>query len=140
METKHCTKCRIDMPTTEFGRDNRRKSGLQAWCRACYRKSRNLRYMQDAEFRGAARERAWETRLKRLYKINAEQYWTLWTEQGGYCAICLRRCPSGQRLAVDHCHGTGRVRGLLCICCNTNLGILEGWATEYEEVLHDYLR
>lgn len=137
---KRCTKCRLDMPVSEFGRDARRKSGLQSWCRPCANTTRRVRYMQDAEYRGDKREQAWATRLRRLYGISAERYWEMWTEQGGRCAICLNRCPSGNRLAVDHCHGTGRVRGLLCICCNTNVGIIEGWASEYEEVLHGYLR
>jgi hypothetical protein len=47
--------------------------------------------------------------------------------QGGLCAICKqpnKRDKRGKRkdLAVDHCHRTGRFRGLLCNCCNLGLG------------------
>lgn len=48
-------------------------------------------------------------------------------EQGGVCAICGQKETSTYRgkvrkLAVDHCHKTGRVRGLLCMNCNQGLG------------------
>ena len=43
--------------------------------------------------------------------------------QGGVCGICKRQ--SGMRLCVDHCHATGRVRGLLCRTCNSGLGFYQ---------------
>lgn len=47
--------------------------------------------------------------------------------QGGVCAICSR-APAGKRhharLHVDHCHDTGRIRGMLCHNCNTAIGLL----------------
>jgi hypothetical protein len=43
--------------------------------------------------------------------------------QGGRCAICRSDKPGGRgRFAVDHCHSSGRVRGLLCVACNAGLG------------------
>lgn len=42
--------------------------------------------------------------------------------QGGRCAICDQPCDKGGELSVDHCHETGRVRGLLCRNCNVGLG------------------
>lgn len=45
-------------------------------------------------------------------------------EQGGTCAICHGTETVG-RLAVDHCHSTGRVRGLLCTNCNQAIGKLK---------------
>lgn len=42
-------------------------------------------------------------------------------EQGGACAIC-RVVPEKYRLHIDHCHSSGRVRGLLCNSCNTGIG------------------
>lgn len=40
------------------------------------------------------------------------------------CAICFEAPRLGERLAVDHCHETGVVRGLLCRRCNTGIGLL----------------
>lgn len=53
-----------------------------------------------------------------------EQYDEMFEKQGGRCAICETEKPNGygKRLAVDHCHDTGRVRGLLCGNCNHGLG------------------
>ena len=51
------------------------------------------------------------------------------------CAICRRRCATGRRLAVDHDHTTGRVRGLLCFRCNTSLARYEEFAAEFAEYL-----
>lgn len=44
--------------------------------------------------------------------------------QGGGCAICGERNPKGKHSGfhVDHCHKTGRVRGILCHGCNVSLG------------------
>lgn len=64
----------------------------------------------------------------RRYGITLEQYEQMLEAQGGVCAICGRPERSkvykhGPRsLAVDHGHETGRIRGLLCFSCNTNLG------------------
>ena len=46
----------------------------------------------------------------------------MFDKQGGVCEICKQMCPTGKRLAVDHCHKTNNVRGLLCSECNTGLG------------------
>lgn len=61
--------------------------------------------------------------MKKQYGITLDEYATLLASQGGACAIC-RRQETGKRLAVDHDHTTGVVRGLLCQKCNTALGLL----------------
>lgn len=62
----------------------------------------------------------WGRRLKRKYGITAEQYGEMLAAQAGGCAICARP-PKTRRLAVDHNHKTGKVRGLLCYRCNGQL-------------------
>lgn len=47
--------------------------------------------------------------------------------QGGGCAICgkVRLTKGKQYMAIDHCHVTGKVRGILCNWCNKGLGLFE---------------
>ena len=62
-------------------------------------------------------DRARNQLLIRKYGLSYHQYNKLLAHQGGVCAIC-RRPPKTMRLAVDHDHKTGQVRGLLCFFCN----------------------
>lgn len=61
--------------------------------------------------------------LQRDYGIAYEQYRELLEQQRGVCAIC-QQAPDegGRKLAVDHSHVTGVVRGLLCTNCNLGIG------------------
>jgi hypothetical protein len=67
--------------------------------------------------------------------LSTEDYQKLLTRQDGRCAICRRRCGRGRRLAVDHDHATGRVRGLLCFRCNTSLARYEEYSEEFARYL-----
>lgn len=63
-----------------------------------------------------------ESRFRRVYGITLAQYKEMLAAQGAACAICKAQSFPNRLLSVDHCHSTGRVRGLLCIKCNTALG------------------
>lgn len=100
-------------------------------CRSCL--------MADNDVRRAKPDAADKQRnrhLMSLYSITSEEYEEILTAQGGKCAVC-RKPPIKTRLAVDHDHRTGLVRGLLCNYCNlrvigkmTNAEILQR-ATDY---------
>ena len=57
------------------------------------------------------------------YKLTLEELEHMETEQQGKCKIC--NSSDVKRLVIDHCHNTGKVRGLLCDRCYTGLGFLE---------------
>lgn len=62
-------------------------------------------------------------RLERVYGITTAQYSAMLQTQGEACAICGTKTPRGAGdFHIDHCHSTGKVRGLLCNCCNTGIG------------------
>ena len=63
--------------------------------------------------------------IKHKYGVTTEQYKLMLEAQGGVCAICGNgeskidgRWKRIRRLSIDHCHTTGKVRGLLCASCN----------------------
>jgi hypothetical protein len=96
--------------------------------------ARRQRYAEDLEYR--ERELARHNRYRAAHKkeiseyhrrfrygLSAAEYEALLARQGGRCAACRRKPKRKRRLEVDHCHVTGRVRGLLCNRCNTMLGM-----------------
>lgn len=58
----------------------------------------------------------------RKFGLSVKDYASLLAKQNGVCAICQKPDKDNIRLAVDHCHATGRIRGLLCSNCNIALG------------------
>jgi Recombination endonuclease VII len=68
-----------------------------------------------------------DRQYRKRYGITLADYDRMLAEQGGKCLICEATDAGkvGQCFAVDHCHATGRVRGLLCIKCNSRLGWFE---------------
>lgn len=79
------------------------------------------RYRQ--EFPEKAEECRIRSALKRTYGITLEQRDRMIAAQGFACAICAKALGDGRKAHVDHCHTTGRVRGMLCGKCNSGLGM-----------------
>jgi hypothetical protein len=76
-------------------------------------------------WRAANRDRMRAHYRKRSTGWTEEQYREKLEKQGGRCAICgTDQCKTGKAFAADHCHETGRKRGVLCKNCNTGLGQL----------------
>lgn len=63
------------------------------------------------------------TKLRLKYGITREEYLMLLSKQDNKCKICGKaEKDNGRELAVDHCHNTNRIRGILCVRCNAGLG------------------
>lgn len=77
------------------------------------------------------------TRRRQLLKfgLTVDDYVKLKEDQNGVCFICKKTTPN-KDLAVDHCHNTGKIRGLLCLKCNTRLG----WFEKYADIILRYLK
>jgi hypothetical protein len=61
-------------------------------------------------------------RIKKEYGLTMEQVDRIRQIQDNKCAICTTEFPDKYKVQIDHCHTTGKVRGLLCIECNWMLG------------------
>lgn len=96
-------------------------------CATCHRGARR-----------ASRRAAHGRWILKTYGLTLEQYEALYEAQGGSCYICRRAKGVSKRLAVDHDHKTGYVRGLLCGKCNGYLGYIRD-SPEAGTRMHDYL-
>ena len=80
--------------------------------------SASRRLDREARAKEKARaDRNHDRYVQRTYGLQSGAYASMLEAQSGRCAICTRR-PRARRLAVDHDHDTGEVRGLLCYTCN----------------------
>jgi hypothetical protein len=73
--------------------------------------------------RREAEARKW-TRRFRLYGLTQDRFHEILRDQGSACPICTDALAELSKIHVDHCHDTGRVRGLLCGRCNQAIGLL----------------
>ena len=94
----------------------------------------------NREFKRRQKKNNHEQMVGRVYGLPAGGYAELYKQQGGKCAICQRATGATKRLAVDHDHSTGKVRGLLCSVCNQFLGYLRddpaAWYRGYRYLLN----
>lgn len=104
----------------------------KGFCRKCYLKDRAkdpVKSKIDKEGHKKFETKEYRRRsLLRRYGLDEIAYQSLYDSQNGLCAIC-RKVPTGNGnhsvLHIDHCHTTGKVRGLLCFDCNTGIGHLQ---------------
>jgi hypothetical protein len=119
---------RVKATLDAYAKKNREK--LRAKALAYYHanpeiaRKKHLHYRQTNPNYKSAKRRAM---LKYTFGISPEDYDDLLKKQNGNCAICQKKETKKNqfglcRLAVDHCHTTGQVRGLLCAHCNNGLG------------------
>lgn len=71
------------------------------------------------------KHRARQRRLERFFNLTVELWDLIEAFQNKVCFVCSKPQKSGKRLATDHSHRTGLVRGLLCSTCNRILGKIE---------------
>jgi transcription elongation factor Elf1 len=127
---KRCVDCN-QSDLSEFTKDKTRSDGLDKRCKSCKKRIAKAYYSTHKEkFKENGRNfqrknPEWMTakRLARRYGLDLKTYKSMLAAQSGKCAICNRDGSEfSRRMAVDHNHKTGAVRGLLCTNCNTVLG------------------
>lgn len=150
MKNKKCSICKMDKELKEFSPNKSKRSGISSYCKPCksvygkkwnkenqekkriYNKQRysdcreQIREKQNIWYKNNSEKHCdnnWKAKIKRNYGLSIEDYNNLYLKQEGKCKICERHQDDfKKRLSVDHCHKTGKIRGLLCDDCNTSLG------------------
>jgi len=139
MSAKHRT-CKVCGEYKEI--DNFQPQGYQ--CRSCRNKKQqaywaslpedirkqrqnSLEYKKEYAKRNSVKIKklARAQHLKRKFKMTVEEYDAILEKQNGVCLLCKNVCDTGNSLAVDHDHDSGKIRGLLCKNCNTALGLFK---------------
>ena len=88
-------------------------------CKPCANKETILWQKNNPE---AVKRIKRRVKLKEKYGLSEQQYQDLLIKQSNVCAICNK--PHTRRnFNVDHCHTTGKIRGLLCDKCNLGIGL-----------------
>lgn len=140
-----CSKCKELKPCSQYNKYSTISRGYSYACKECTKlythrqdvRERRLKYHREydkinwekkKEYRKQhtheASERSKKHHFKVSYGLELEDYDRMLLDQNGKCAICGTSSPSGKynRFYIDHCHRTGKVRGLLCNTCNFALG------------------
>lgn len=123
---KFCNVCKTEKPLSSFGLQKGRPRHL---CTDCKNKQSREYYLENKE-----RKAEWSKKyrlikkdqdLKKAYGITFKEYQQMLLDQKHSCKICgVHEKECNRSLCVDHCHTTGKIRGLLCDTCNRGLGLL----------------
>jgi hypothetical protein len=137
---RRCRDCRLVFGPEGFQRNPQTSDGLNTYCRSC--ESVRMRAWREKN-KARIQDKSRRDHLMSKYGITLEEYEYMLASQGGGCALCSRTAEEaqggeGRALVVDHCHLTGRVRGVLCNRCNLGLASLESSPGWYE-LASDYL-
>ena len=110
---KYCPQCDSEKEVNEFYESQWRRDGRSSICKKC-RADTYDNNKEGIKFK----------RILSTFGLTKEEYMKMLDEQDGVCGICHQRERSirFKYLAVDHCHITGKIRGLLCHRCNKGLG------------------
>lgn len=125
---KTCTVCKEEKSLDEYYNYKTASDGKMYRCKKCDNEARKKwRKSNPEQAQLSQRGR----NLKHKYGITINEYESLLEQQGGRCACCgveenttLYGHNRSLNFAVDHCHTTGKVRGLLCNQCNRAIGML----------------
>lgn len=136
-ESKICSKCSETKSLDQFYY-HKSRNWYEGRCKTCAikktmennQKHSNRTNKSNLEWRNRNPEKIKEiyrvSNLKRKFNLSIEDYNKMFFDQKGRCKICDKHQNQFKKaLAVDHCHTTGKIRGLLCASCNTAIGHLK---------------
>jgi hypothetical protein len=129
---KYCAHCKTTKPLNMFHKSKNKPFGRHDQCKECRKLMNQTPHSRQVVLE--ARKRYYQKhkktiRSKDLFKrfgITLDDYNRILKEQNDSCKICSTHLEAFKKgLHVDHCHKTGKVRGILCTNCNTGLGMFK---------------
>lgn len=144
---KYCQRCKETKPVAEFSNSTKTFDKLDRRCKTCnYElhnawRLKNLDHAKEQQkaWRDANPQRVKDFERRRSYGVPPGWYAETLAAQGGGCAACGTAVPGGRGdFHVDHCHDSGKVRGLLCANCNLAVGHVRN-NPEIAEALKQYI-
>ena len=116
---KKCPICGELKERSEFYKWKSRQDGLTAYCKPCFNIKNKKWFKENPDKLPTLKEKRAYSR-KKNFGLSEEDYAQMLVDQNNQCAICKKEI--GWEAAVDHCHATNVVRGLLCRKCNLGIG------------------
>lgn len=117
---KRCYVCDETKPVSEFYKNKHNSNGISSKCKTCVCAYNKEWGQKNPEKKDRFRK---DSRFRRKYGITLAQWEGMYMNQGGLCLLCGGVPTEDDILQVDHCHETGRVRGLIHRTCNTAIGM-----------------
>lgn len=123
---KKCTKCNIEKEYIMFAKGKVYRDGYKSWCKDCNNSWTRQWYSNNNEEIKSkySYEKNKDRKLKKAFGIGYQEYLNMLSAQQGSCGICGTKDSGARSFHVDHCHDTGKIRGLLCGNCNSGIGSL----------------
>lgn len=123
-----CTFCGEIKKLEQFHKNSRAGKPVASWCRSCCA-------LKAKDYK----PRATNQKLLKAYGISTVERQAMLEAQNMSCAICREEFLCSKHTHVDHCHGTGTVRGMLCNKCNAAVGLLKDSPVNFSNAA-DYLK
>lgn len=122
MDTKKCSRCLEELPATPkyFYQHNGRCHGKCKRCSLEYTAEYRKKYPDRVKASASRRDHR-KHNLMQKYGLTEDDVTEMVSDQNHMCALC-NKVELSEPPAIDHCHKTGKIRALLCNCCNTGLG------------------
>jgi protein-arginine kinase activator protein McsA len=122
MKLRVCTKCKESKDTTHFRKRSNNRT-LRSWCIVCERVWNASRIAAKRFDPDVKRQMQLDARVA-SWGMTPYFYHILLQMQDYRCSICRIPYEHVREFAIDHCHKTEAIRGLLCMKCNTGIGLL----------------